>query len=82
MVGELTWEKPTQFLGRNGYFKAKGVMVETYQAFNEPQENWEEDTVRIYPITSKMEYGRCYIEIPRSSIDVFIQILLRAVLRI
>jgi len=51
---KITFDKPTKFLGRNGYFKCTGLFVTE----NPNGEVW------IEPITGKDEVGRCRIEIP------------------
>ncbi len=51
----VEWKQDAKFLGRNGYFKCRGVDV------------WvdaEDGIVTLTPITSRGERGRCFLEIP------------------
>lgn len=56
------------FLGRNGEFIAKGIEISAIPAAGYP-------FIRIYPITSKGNVGRCFIEIPKESIPDLIKFL-------
>ena len=55
----------TTFLGRNGEFKAIGVVIGKF----------DNDIVSIIPITSKNNFGRATIKIPVESIDDVINVL-------
>ena len=65
MSKEIKFNKTTTFLGRNGEFKASAVLV-----CNPLTNNGE--NVRIRPITSKNEIGRCYIDIPKANVPELI----------
>ena len=62
---EIKFDKPTKFLGRNGYYTCTGL----YVTENPNGQVW------IEPITSKGEVGRCRIEIPVEAITEVIAAL-------
>ena len=55
----------THFIGRNGYFKQRGVSVRSTVG----------NTVLIEPITSRGTVGRCMIEIPKDTVPELIKAL-------
>lgn len=67
---EINFKEMTQFLGRNGYFKSKGIRVRRSKSDNP---NYARETIRIYPITSKEEEGRCFVEVPIENLIPFIK---------
>lgn len=61
MRKKLNWKnKPSNFLGRNGFYKCSGIDVTDATNLNH-------DEVCLTPITSKNELARCHIFIPRDS---------------
>lgn len=69
----MRWRgRPTQYLGRNGYFKCKGFELKRLVT-SDP--GWSTDVIRIHPITSKGMLGRCFIEIPVSQLKRFTKLL-------
>jgi hypothetical protein len=65
MSKEIKFKKTTTFLGRNGEFKTSAILVCS------PLTNNGEN-VRIRPITSKNEIGRCFIDIPKTNVQELI----------
>ncbi|MBM4350052.1 MAG: hypothetical protein FJ106_09245 [Deltaproteobacteria bacterium] len=67
-MGKISWDKgKTQFLGRNGYFGCTGFEFERLRfpkGDQKEQLGFLGDVVRVYPVTTKEERGRCFIEIP------------------
>lgn len=61
------YERHGHFLGRNGFFKASGVEVNSF-----------EDTLILSPITTKGVVGRCQIHIPSEDIEQLIKELYAA----
>jgi len=60
----ITFKKTTTFLGRNGEFKQKGLVVAPYG-----------DEVTLAPITSKDAIGRAWLAVPKTAIPELINIL-------
>lgn len=54
-------------LGRNGYVKCRGF---TFMKL-------KQDSIRVYPITSKGADARCFMEVPIEHVDEFIKKLQR-----
>ena len=57
----IDFKNNSTFLGRNGVFKSQGLSVINYG-----------EIVKLNPITSKNEFGRCFINIPKSEIPALI----------
>lgn len=62
MAARIDFKKTVKFTGRNGSFKSTGVYLSN---------SFEGDVV-IEPITSKGIVGRSQIEIPKESVQEFI----------
>lgn len=66
----IKWKNKTQFLGRNGQFNCEGVGVTgfdhrgTWAGWDKEFPGCEGRTIRIYPITSKGDIGRGFVELP------------------
>ena len=76
----ITWDKRTQFQGRNGVFNCNGVGVFRMSDLNPEKfdKTIEQKAIRLYPITSKGGVGVGFIEIParKEVIDQLIRALL------
>lgn len=70
----LMFPRIVHFLGRNGHFKSTGLVLFSMRTL----EKEEDDTVRIYPITTKGVEGRSFIDIPFESISDLIKVLRKA----
>lgn len=67
--------KVTLSLGRNGWLNTKGVDLSySYDRLDTQNKNYK--VIRIQPITSRNETGRCEIEIPLENIDELIEHLI------
>ena len=65
MAGKtITFEKTTTFLGRNGEFTQKGLILSPYG-----------DSITFAPITSKDAIGRAWLAVPKTAIPELINIL-------
>lgn len=60
-TAQVKWDRPTEFLGRNGYFMCSGVDLTT-----------DEDKLFIAPLTGRGDVGRCTIEVPLNKLDELI----------
>lgn len=67
MQKEISFDRTTNFTGRNGYFKCAGVEV---------LECEHNDTVMLSPITSKGNIGRCDIAVPIENLKALANTLL------
>lgn len=56
---KMTWERTTNFTGRNGYAKCKGLDLQTLD---------HNESLLLAPLTSRGVIGRCDIEIPLESL--------------
>jgi|GEM_PF-1404854 len=74
-MGKISWDKDkTQFLGRNGYFGCTGFEFERLRFTKGDGKEWPGflgDVVRVYPVTTREERGRCFIEIPTKWAGLF-----------
>lgn len=67
MIVDLKFKEQVYFQGRNGTFKASGVVV-----------NSMEKHVRLTPLTSKGTVGNAFLEIPKESIPELLALLTAA----
>ncbi len=61
-TNEMLLSKHTSFLGRNGYWICQGFIFEEQEG----------ETIKIFPVTSKAQEGRCYIEVPKADVENFV----------
>jgi len=61
MTTNIYFQRITKFLGRNGLFKSKGIVLHK-----------DERNVQILPITTKDKTGRCLITIPIENVPELI----------
>jgi predicted Rdx family selenoprotein len=64
MDATIKFCRETNFTGRNGYFKASGLLVTGYD---------QHGNVMLTPITSKGKEARCDIEVPVQDIPQLIK---------
>jgi hypothetical protein len=64
MEERIMFHTPTTFLGRNGEFKAAGIIISTYGT-----------ATNLIPITSKGEQGRAMVSFPKEELPRVIGIL-------
>jgi len=67
MTTKINFDRSVNFIGRNGYFKAKGLDLYA-----------NESIVIFQPITSKGNVGRCSIEIPIENVAALMNALSEA----
>jgi hypothetical protein len=65
---EMIYSKQVNFMGRNGYFKCKGLMINHLH-------NEQSEYITIIPITSKGFTGNCMVDIPKEDIKELIKYL-------
>ena len=70
---KIKYGKTVNFEGRNGFFKQSGMFV---------QRSGTEDRIQLFPMTSRGDIGRGMMEIPAADVELFIQALQDAALKL